>query len=104
MGDAGQVKRSTYQRRLPEDPSKDYYYIQRLTGDTESVLIEYGFIDNPKDLYKLQNNLLDYGEAVVKAVTEYIGVPYIEPGEDSNGNIYIVKKGQKIFMKNLKHF
>ena len=68
-----------------------------MTGNTEPVLIEYGFIDNKNDLYKLQNNLLDYGEAVVKAVTNYIGVPYIPttPGIDSN--IYIVKKGDSLY-------
>lgn len=97
IGDAGQIKRSYYQRRLPEDPSKDYYYIQRLTGNTEPVLIEYGFIDNKNDLYKLQNNLLDYGEAVVKAVTNYIGVPYTKPSQTPDNNIYIVKKGDSLY-------
>lgn len=86
---AGQKGRKYYQRRLPENPSKDYYFIQRLTGDTESLLIEYGFIDNKNDLYKLQNNLLDYGEAVVKAVANYIGVPYVPVNGDSQ-NIYVV--------------
>lgn len=97
IGEAGQIKRSYYQRRLPEDPSKDYYYIQRLTGNTEPVLIEYGFIDNKNDLYKLQNNLLDYGEAVVKAVTNYIGVPYTKPSQTPDNNIYIVKKGDSLY-------
>ena len=100
IGNAGQKKRSYYQKRLPEDPSKDYYFIQRLTGNTEPVLIEYGFIDNKNDLYKLQNNLLDYGEAVVKAVTNYIGVPYIPATPGTDSNIYIVKKGDTIFMGN----
>lgn len=38
----GQPIRKWYQRRLPSDPSKDYYFIHRLTGKTEPVLIEYG--------------------------------------------------------------
>ena len=97
IGNAGQKKRSYYQKRLPEDPSKDYYFIQRLTGNTEPVLIEYGFIDNKNDLYKLQNNLLDYGEAVVKAVTNYIGVPYIPATPETDNNIYIVKKGDSLY-------
>ena len=78
-------------------PSKDYYFIQRLTGNTEPVLIEYGFIDNKNDLYKLQNNLLDYGEAVVKAVTNYIGIPYIPATPETDSNIYIVKKGDSLY-------
>ena len=98
LGEAGQKMRSYYQRRLPEDRTKDYYYIQRLTGNTEPVLIEYGFIDNTNDLRKLQNNLLDYGEAVVKAVSNYIGVPYKAPnGSATQPDSYIVKKGDSLY-------
>lgn len=96
IGLEGQKIRKAYQRRLPENPSKDYYFIQRLTGDTESLLIEYGFIDNPNDLKKLQNNLLDYGEAVVKAVANYIGVPYTAP-DGSNDNTYVVQRGDSLY-------
>ena len=96
IGNKGQIQRKVYQRRLPEDPSKDYYYIMRQTPNTEAVLIEYGFIDNPRDLYKLQNNLLDYAEGVVKAVTNYIGVPYTSPFQEKS-NIYIVKKGDTLW-------
>ena len=98
IGNAGQIERKVYQRRLPENPSKDYYYIMRETPNTEAVLIEYGFIDNPRDLYKLQNNLYDYAEGVVKAVTNYIGVPYI-PKEETivDTNTYIVKRGDTLY-------
>ena len=98
IGNAGQIQRKVYQRRLPEDPSKDYYYIMRQTPNTEAVLIEYRFIDNPKDLNKLQNNLLDYAEGVVKAVANYIGVDYI-PRDDLivDSNIYTVKKGDTLY-------
>ena len=98
IGNAGQIERKVYQRRLPENPSKDYYYIMRETPSTEAVLIEYGFIDNPRDLYKLQNNLYDYAEGVVKAVTNYIGVPYI-PKEETivDTNTYIVKSGDTLY-------
>ena len=98
IGNAGQIQRKVYQRRLPEDPSKDYYYIMRQTPNTEAVLIEYGFIDNPRDLNKLNNNLLDYAEGVVKAVTNYIGVPYKLPGNTNEKiNIYIVKKDDNLW-------
>lgn len=68
----------------------------RETPNTEAILIEYGFIDNPKDLNKLENNLLDYAEGVVKAVAEYVGVPYtIDKVNDTN--IYIVKRGDTLY-------
>ena len=98
IGNAGQIQRKVYQRRLPENPSQDYYYIMRQTPNTEAVLIEYGFIDNPRDLVKLENNLLDYAEGVVKAVTKYIGIPYTPPnGSINDSNIYIVKKGDSLW-------
>ena len=60
IGEQGQIKRKTYQRRLPENPNLDYYYILRETGNTEPILVEYGFIDNKNDSYKLKNNLNNY--------------------------------------------
>lgn len=88
--------RKYYQRRLPEDPSKDYYYIMRETPNTTALLIEYGFIDNPKDVVKLQNYLLNYVEAVVRAVTNYIGVPYVAP-DGSLENTYTVQPGDTLY-------
>lgn len=95
IGKQGQIKRKAYQRRLPENPSQDYYYIQRLTPNTKSYLIEYGFIDNKNDAKKLENNLLDYVEGVVKAVAEYANVPYTSPIETTN--VYTVKKGDSLY-------
>lgn len=103
IGDKGQIKRKYYQRVLPENPSKDYYYIMRETPNTTALLIEYGFIDNKKDQVKLQNDLLDYVEGVVEAVSNYIGVSYKKPGTVSPtpspvpGNTYIVKKGDSLY-------
>lgn len=92
----GQNIRSYYQRRLPSDPTKDYYFIHRETGNTLPLLVEYGFIDSPKDdIAQLQNNLEDYVEAVVKAIADYIGVSYKLPG--SSDNVYIVKKGDSLY-------
>ncbi len=104
IGDAGQVKRKVYQRRLPENPNKDYYYIIRETDPRQSVLIEYGFIDNNKDLNKLKNNLLDYAEGVVKAVANYMNIPYFNPGqtlpnipEKTEDDVYVVQKGDTLW-------
>lgn len=96
IGEAGQKMRKYYQRRLPENPSKDYYYIMRETPNTTSILIEYGFIDNSSDAVKLQNYLLDYVEGVVRAVANYIGIPYIAPG-NSLDNTYTVVKGDTLY-------
>lgn len=92
----GQNIRSFYQRRLPSDPTKDYYFIHRETGRTQPLLIEYGFIDSPKDdIGQLQNNLTDYVEGVVKAVADYVGVPYSAPGVSAN--TYVVKRGDSLY-------
>ena len=85
---AGQVVRNVYQRVLPENPSKDYYYILRETGNTEPILVEYGFIDNARDANRLKNNLERYVEGVVKAIADYAGYQYTSPTED---NYYIVQ-------------
>ncbi len=96
IGEAGQIKRKVYQRRLPENPNKDYYYILRETGNTEPILIEYGFIDNPNDSYKLKNNILSYAEGVVKALADYIGYPYKEPNSEAK-EVYIVQRGDTLY-------
>lgn len=95
IGEAGQIKRKVYQRRLPEDPNKDYYYILRETGNAEPILVEYGFIDNAKDVAKLINNLESYVEGVVKAIAEYTNTPYTPPG--LSGNTYVVQKGDNLY-------
>lgn len=97
IGAKGQIKRKIYQRVLPENPSKDYYYIMRETPNTTALLIEYGFIDNPNDQKKLQNNLLDYVEGVVKAVSEYTNTPYSLPGSNQEGDYYTVKFGDTLY-------
>ena len=95
IGEQGQNMRKYYQRRLPSDPSKDYYFIHRKTGRTQPVIIEYGFIDSPDDdVEQLKENLLDYGEAVVRAVAEYTNTPYVAP---IGGNIYVVKAGDSLW-------
>lgn len=94
IGAAGQIKRNIYQRVLPEDPSKDYYYIIRETGNTEPLLVEYGFIDNEKDAKKLRENLEDYVEGVVKAIADYTGYEYKEPTKQE---FYIVERGDTLY-------
>lgn len=96
IGAAGQKKRKVYQRRLPEDPSKDYYYIIRETSPMQSLLVEYGFIDNAADQKKLQNNLEDYVEGVVKAIADYGGYKYTPPGSNTTEYVYTVVRGDTL--------
>ncbi len=79
---------------------QDYYYIQRLTGDTQALLVEYGFIDNANDIKKLRNNLTDYVEGVVRAIADYAGYPYTPPSGTggSAGNTYIVQRGDSLWL------
>ena len=97
IGKAGQITRGIYQRVLPENPSKDYYYILRESGNVEPMLVEYGFIDNKKDSEKLTNNLTDYVEGVVKAIAEYVNVPYTPPVNNIDTNNYTVQKGDTLY-------
>ena len=93
---SGQNVRKYYQRRLPSDPSKDYYYILRDTPNNESVIIEYGFVDSTgDDVDQLKNNWEELAEAVVRAVASYVGVPYTSGSSDQN--IYVVKSGDTLW-------
>ncbi len=93
----GRDVRKYYQRRYPSDSSKDYYFIHRNTGNTEAIIVEYGFLDNSTDAELLKKYWEDYAEAVVKAIAGYIGVPYSFTGESANENYYIVKKGDSLW-------
>lgn len=98
LENAGQVVRTYYQRRLPSNTSRDYYFIHRDTGVTEPVIVEYGFIDNPEDLNRIQNNYRDYVDAVVQAVIDTKRGITVMPSYDEN--TYVVKSGDTLFMGN----
>ena len=96
IGAAGQETRKYYQRRLPSDTSKDYYFIHRNTGNLEPLIVEYGFIDDTKDVEFLKENYKELAEAVIAAVANYIGVPYTPP-EGITTNTYVVQKGDSLY-------
>lgn len=92
---AGQNVRKYYQRRLPSNPSKDYYYLHRNTPNNETVIVEYGFADSSgDDINQLKNNWQTLAEAVTKAIVEYAGGRYTAP---LNDNYYIVKNGDTLW-------
>lgn len=86
--------RKYYQRRLPSDSSKDYYYIIRNTPNNETLIVEYGFLDNEAEAKRLKSNYKKYAEAVVRAVTLYGGYKYVPV---SGSNYYVVKKGDSLW-------
>ena len=96
IGDTGEKIRKVYQRRLPSNPMNDYYYILRETGKTEPLIVEYGFIDNDDDLNFIKNNYKNLAEAVIKAVLEYKGIPYVPPKEEKT-DTYKVVKGDTLY-------
>lgn len=97
IGLTGQKMRKTYQRTLPSDPSKDYYFIHRNTGKTEPLIVEYGFIDDTKaNSDFLNNNYKELAEAVIKSILEYKGIPYTPP-TGSTETTYTVKKGDSLY-------
>lgn len=94
LGETGMPIRKIYQRRLPSDPNKDYYFIHRNTGLTEPLIIEYGFIDNKNDADMIKNNYKRYAERVVKEIANYKGYNYTEPRVQEE---YIVQKGDTLW-------
>ncbi len=96
--ETGQNIRKWYQRKLPSDQSKDYYYIIRNTSPAESVLIEYAFLDSTKDdRNQIRNDWEKWAEAVVKAVADYKGYNYVAPGGNTVNDTYTVQKGDSLW-------
>ena len=97
IGLTGQTTRKIYQRTLPSDPTKDYYFMHRNTGTTESVIVEYGFIDDtPANNQFLNNNYKELAEAVIKSILEYKNIPYTPP-TTSTETSYTVQKGDSLY-------
>lgn len=105
LGKEGQVVRRAYQRRSETNPNRDYYFIHRQTGSTQPVIIEYGFINNERDLERIQTNYKNYVDAVIRAIIETFNLKVNSSNESSSntnqGNeIYInytVKRGDTLY-------
>jgi LysM repeat protein len=105
----GQNVRKFYQKRLPSDPSKDYYYIIRDTPNNETVIVEYGFADSTgDDVDLLKNDWEQLAEGVVKAITEYAGGTYVpQKGTDyyrvqSGDSLWSIAKKYNVLVSDLK--
>ena len=87
----GQTIRKYYQKRGTPNPSKDYYFMLRDTAPYESIIVEYGFLDNTKDAAKLKKNYERYAYATLEALLDYIG--YSKDDLD----YYTVKSGDTLY-------
>lgn len=82
--------RNVYQKR--GKTGKDFYFLLRETDPKNALIIEYGFADNEADTKRILYNWPDLAEAVVKAIAEYLDVPYKKP----TYVLYIVKPGDTL--------
>lgn len=95
LDDAGLTVSKYYQRRSENDTSKDYYNIQKDTGLIETIIVNYGNINNINEATNIKNEWEDYAEAVVKSLANYTNVPYYKEVESQE--IYTVKKGDSLW-------
>ena len=95
LDDAGLTVSKYYQRRSENDTSKDYYNIQKDTGLIETIIVNYGNINNINEATNIKNEWEDYAEAVVKSLANYTNVPYYKEGESQE--MYTVKKGDSLW-------
>lgn len=82
VADSGLPLRRVFSRKTPNNKS-DYYFMHRLTGNTRTVIIEYGFIDHKLDnaFYSNDDNFYRVAEGVIKVICEEIGVKYQVPSK-----------------------
>lgn len=80
-----------YQLRDEENPNLDDDQFIRDTPNYETVVIQYGNVNNSVDVYDLKNNWEKMAESVVKGIISYLGGNYL--GEGS----YTVQKGDSLY-------
>lgn len=91
---SGGVVNKYYQLRDPSNTQYDFVPIIRDTPNYETVMIEYGYVDNSNDASRIKSKYLDYAEAVVRAIALYTGTNYVPL---SGANYYVVKKGDSLW-------
>lgn len=76
-----------YQLRDPLNTSQDFYEIIKDAGNTESLIVSFGYVDNAFDNNFVLDNIIELASAVSNAIYDYL------KGE----NIYIVKAGDNLY-------
>jgi N-acetylmuramoyl-L-alanine amidase len=82
----GMPNRRVFTRTLPNNPRLDYYYMHRETGSTETVIVEYGFADNPIDEQKINADWRDLAEAIVRGFCQHAELEYRPPNHSASPN------------------
>ncbi|MGP4108790.1 N-acetylmuramoyl-L-alanine amidase family protein [Virgibacillus sp. L01] len=90
LQDAGQNIRRVFTRTLPNDRTRDFYYMNRDTGKVITNIIEYGFADSRgDDIRKIKDHWLELAESVVKAFCSFSEFSYKGNGIGATLNKYL---------------
>ena len=76
-----------YQLRDPLNTSQDFYEIIKDAGNTESLIVSFGYVDNAFDNNFVLDNTIELASAVSNAIYDYL----------KGKNIYIVKAGDNLY-------
>lgn len=82
-----------YQRRDENDTSLDFDELLKKMGNINTIIINYGHINNQNDINNLKNDYIKYAESVIKTIATHVGVPY----SYTLSNEYIVEKGDSLW-------
>ena len=80
-----------YQLRDENESSIDKEELIRDSLNNETIIIQYGNVNNSIDVYDLKNNLEKIGDSVVKGIVSYLGGTYLGTGS------YTVVKGDNLY-------
>ena len=83
-----------YQQRNSIDTALDDDLLIRNTKNNQTIIVNYGYVDNTSDANKIKNEYESLAEAVVKTISTYAGVSYYPNNLDG---YYIVKKGDSLW-------
>ena len=83
-----------YQQRNSIDTALDDDLLIRNTKNNQTIIVNYGYVDNASDANKIKNEYESLAEAVVKAILTYAGVSYYPNNLDG---YYIVKKNDSLW-------
>lgn len=78
---------------------KDFYFMLRQTAPNNAMIIEYGFANIEDDTKRLLYHWPELSEAVVKAVANYLKVPYSTP----KTIVHIVEPNESLFTISQKY-
>jgi len=84
--------KEAYQKRLPINPNKDYYYLLRETKGIP-IIIKLNFKSEERN-FNLEEQLKKYSETMIKAITNFLGLEYTP---EVKKGYYKVEKGDTLW-------